>query len=330
MKKLNQHQRAEIYVLAKQGMGLRPIARQFHCSVKTAKKWAQRPPSNGLADAARPGRPRCTTLAVDRKIVKIATSGDRRTSLRDIAQRVRTTHGTRPSYFTVRDRLAAVGLKKRAPKLKPLLTERHKQKRLVFAQTHVGVDWSNAAFHDEKKFYLRRSTKNVWRLRGEVVIVPQAKHSTSVNVWGACGRGGLSPLLVFDENLTGAMLHDILQQDFLPNLAGITGVSDGPWVSFHDGDPKYKSKIVQSLLTDADVPDAGQPPSSPDLNIIENVWHLLTDKVQQRAPTNKASFVRTIKDEWKKISTDLLENLVLSMPRRLAAAVAAGGGSTRY
>jgi len=61
---------------------------------------------------------------------------------------------------------------------------------------------------------------------------------------GCCGRGA-SPH-IFDENLTTKMLRDILAEYFLPHLPEITGMPEGPWLSFRDGDPKYRSRLVQS------------------------------------------------------------------------------------
>jgi len=260
---------------------------------------------------------------------KIVTSGDRRGSLRAIARRVLTAQGTHPSYETVRAHLALVALKKRSPECKLLLTEEHKQKRLAFARAHGGADWSGAACHDEKKFFLRRPTKSVWRLPGEVVVMPQVEHPVSVNVWGACGRGGVSPIHIFDENLTAKMLCDILVEDFLSHLPEITGMPVGPWLGFHD-DPQYRSCHVQSLLADAGIPNAGSPPSSPELNIIENIWRILSDRIQERNLTDKQSLARAIEEEWEHLPLVLLASPVDSAPRRPVAILEAHRGNTRY
>jgi len=76
--------------------------------------------------------------------------------------------------------------------------------------------------------------------------------------------------------------------------------------------------------------DAGQPSSSPDLNAIGNIWHILNDKAQLHQPADKHAFVHAIKEKWANLPTSLLEHLVDSLPRRLAAIKAAKGGSTRY
>jgi len=105
-------------------------------------------------------------------MAQMATSGDRRESLGDIARRVLTTQGVHPSHMTVGRQPLEVGLEKRAPKPKPLITSPHQQLHLAFAQRHTDGDWRHAIFHGQKKFAQRRATTAVWRLRGEAVVVP--------------------------------------------------------------------------------------------------------------------------------------------------------------
>jgi len=60
-------------------------------------------------------------------------------------------------------------------------------------------------------------------------------------MYGACGRSGLSPIVVFDGTLTAvAKLRVILEQHFVPNLAAITGHPEDPDRSFNDKDHKYR------------------------------------------------------------------------------------------
>ena len=63
---------------------------------------------------------------------------------------------------------------------------------------------------------------------------------------------------------------------------------------------------------------------------MENAWALLAAAVKKRKPTTKAALELEIRSEWKKISTPKLNSLIESMPRRLKAVLAAGGGPTKY
>ncbi len=90
--------------------------------------------------------------------------------------------------------------------------------------------------------------------------------------------------------------------------------------------------MVTKFFADNKVKVMPWPPYSPDVNPIENLWGDLKRKVNARSPNSVESLVRIAKEEWKKITVDkaLLERLVESMPRRLAAVIKSEGGATRY
>jgi len=72
------------------------------------------------------------------------------------------------------------------------------------------------------------------------------------------------------------------------------------------------------------------PPQSPDLNPIEHVWNILEKNIQERRPKNHQDLERILEEEWRKIRPLDIHNLINSMPRRVAAVIAAKGGHTKY
>jgi hypothetical protein len=81
------------------------------------------------------------------------------------------------------------------------------------------------------------------------------------------------------------------------------------------------------------------PPHSPDLNPIKHIWSALKKKLSQICPelrdlrrnhTDIALLKQKIKEAWDLIDQELIDTLVESMPRRLAAVRAARGYYTRY
>lgn len=76
----------------------------------------------------------------------------------------------------------------------------------------------------------------------------------------------------------------------------------------------------------------GWPPYSPDLNIIENVWGLLSRKVYEsgRQFEDKKSLIEGIKKAWAEISLQYIENLYNSIPNRIYETILKKGGNTHY
>ena len=75
---------------------------------------------------------------------------------------------------------------------------------------------------------------------------------------------------------------------------------------------------------------AGWPGNSPDLNPIEK--SLVPDKASAKKRTRdvKGGNQERIKKVWRAITPEYLNSLNESMPRRMAAVIAAGGGHTKY
>ncbi len=92
---------------------------------------------------------------------------------------------------------------------------------------------------------------------------------------------------------------------------------------------------VTEFLETENVPLLEWPPCSPDLNIIENVWHYLKLKMKKLRAANSRdelweNVLLVIHSMWEAEMTETINNLYESMPRRMAAVIAARGGNTKY
>ncbi|GFX66688.1 transposable element tcb2 transposase [Trichonephila clavipes] len=74
------------------------------------------------------------------------------------------------------------------------------------------------------------------------------------------------------------------------------------------------------------------PPKSPDMNIIEYIWNALQRAFQKRSPPllTPTDLRTALQDSWCQLPPALLQTLIESMPRRVAAVLRARGGPTRY
>ncbi len=74
------------------------------------------------------------------------------------------------------------------------------------------------------------------------------------------------------------------------------------------------------------------PAQSPDLNPIEHLWDHLKKKLggYDKAPSGMIELWERVEEVWEKIDTEVCQNLIESMPRRVEAVLKAKGGYTKY
>ena len=70
----------------------------------------------------------------------------------------------------------------------------------------------------------------------------------------------------------------------------------------------------------------------PDLNPIENLWHILRAKIRKRRPKvlKKEDLMHALLEEWEQLDIGVVNHLIDSMLRRLQAVIDTKGGSTKY
>lgn len=76
------------------------------------------------------------------------------------------------------------------------------------------------------------------------------------------------------------------------------------------------------------------PSKSPDINIIENVWGVMTRKIYKAnfRPANRDELVLFIEETWNELSDDLdfVRSLYLSIPNRLNELLQKNGAITKH
>ena len=90
----------------------------------------------------------------------------------------------------------------------------------------------------------------------------------------------------------------------------------GRWWRFQqDNDLKHISQVAKEFL-DEKFPEVMEWPSnSPDLNPIENLWGIIKHEVEKRMPSNISELHQYLTEEWQKIPSTTLVNLIKSMNR---------------
>ncbi len=73
------------------------------------------------------------------------------------------------------------------------------------------------------------------------------------------------------------------------------------------------------------------PDTSPDLNVIENLWDIIDKKLTNYHPRTVNDLQQIILKLWSEISTETCQTLVESMPRRMETCIRVKGNtSSKY
>ena len=151
-----------------------------------------------------------------------------------------------------------------------------------------------------------------------------------VMFWGAiCSKGPIA-LSRIDGTMTGPKYIATLNRFLVPFL------ENQPlsmcYQFQHDNAPCHTAQITKRFLADNSIEVLPNwPPYSPDLNVIENLWAFLKNKVRRESVTTREDLEARVMEIWRSSEVkELCERLVTSMPRRIAGCIANKGGYIKY
>jgi hypothetical protein len=145
--------------------------------------------------------------------------------------------------------------------------------------------------------------------------------------WGGISVKGKTPLFCFTEIMDGPFYVNILQNQLLPAVQNMYG---GGWRLQQDNDPKHTSRVAKKFIAENHIDAMEWPSNSPDLNPIENMWHLVKNNVEKRMPQDTKELSRFMVEEWDAIPQTVVNNLIASMSRRCELVLEQNGDRIPY
>ena len=121
-------------------------------------------------------------------------------------------------------------------------------------------------------------------------------------------------------------------KDELLNTLEYYGLNPPDIIFQQDNNPKHTCRKVKEWLEEQDFKTMIWPAQSPDLNPIEHLWQHLKRRLAEHEtpPKGILELWERIQVEWERIPTSFCQDLIESMPRRVAAVIRAKGGYTKY
>ena len=214
----------------------------------------------------------------------------------------------------------------------PPLTRRHKAARLAFAKTYANTDWRNVVFSDETKLEFGDHGRKSWCCRGARKKRIVRAHPPSCQLWAAVGWRRSTSLVPRSVMNAGVYIATLRR-----HLPAVLNIRRGMMFQ-QDNAPSHTAKVVKSYLKSAKVKALEWPALSPDLNLIENLWHQLKVRVTRRvAKLNdvfppKEALIGIAQRQWTALVSNpaVLQPLFDSMPDRLHEVIQNRGGFTHY
>lgn len=335
-----------VYALLDYGLSIRRVSRLEKVPVTTVHRWKTHPTERRQYEH-RVGRKKLLTEPPWRRIKRYVTSGykGRTATYSTIIKELQ----LNCSVDTLHRFMAEHGYHKCKACQKPYINESTRKQRLEFARRYEhwsADDWEKVTFSDAVSFEVgKRSRDLVIRTRGERFCQDCLQYifchkKDKVMAWGAVGSLG-QPDLVFlkgsgvrggvtMEDYMDQVLEDVVAPAF-EDLLEI--VPDALYLE--DNAPVHGSGKAQTLAefkAARGISIIILPPYSPDLNIIENMWRALKQRLQRLPciPQSSSELEDTAQRVWRQLGPDLWRKYIRTMPDRIKAVIRARGLQTKY
>jgi len=249
------------------------------------------------------------------------------------------------SAGSICNHLASQGYHRRLARRVPYLTKGQRRKRLEWARKVRGFEWDKVIWSDESYIYLDDTRGRIYVTRQDneifqedCLILTFKQSSICVMVWGCIMQGRKGPLVVLEYpgGRGGGMnakryQEQVLEKEFLGFWSKMKE-KRGSIFFQHDGAPSHTSKTTVQWLKSHDITIFPHPPSSPDVNPIENIWHELKEHIRKQAhhPSSVAELIEAVKEAWKQIKIKDVNKYVHRMDDVVEAVLKAKGGHTGF
>jgi DDE superfamily endonuclease len=334
---LTEQQRREIGALALSAPCILQLARKYKCRPGTINRWLaegrKMQPNYGVA----PGRGRKPVLSPAER------TAARRMAANNKTARAITLHLNRKREHPVSEttvlraiRSARCGFVWRAVTARRRLSDANKAARVQFSRSNQQADVSNWVFLDAKYLYCYNKDGNrrrfCWQRLDKKPKSARTGAATVFLFYGAVALGHKSELyFVHPTPEPGSKKKKSGKQftssDYIAMLRGLKReidqwFPDGGYLLIRDHAPQHMSADSEAAVAEMGlhVHDAF-PAQSWDLNIIENVWGVLDNNMQDSRARTNDGWRRGIKHAWKCIKQSTIDALVGSVNRRMGEVI---------
>lgn len=225
----------------------------------------------------RSGRPPIITVRQKREIIREASL--KKLSASEIRRKLELNVTTRRVGQILHNSGTLTWIKNKG---KPELKKHHKDARLEFAMSHLSWanQWKKIIFSDEKKFTLDGPDgyRRYWHdnRKKQEISLHRNFQGGNIMVWAGFCYTDRTPICFITNKMNGAGYIKLLDEVLLNFLDEI---DDDNLIFQQDNAPVHRARVVSNWFDEKNIEAMQWPALSPDLNPIENLWGIISNRI---------------------------------------------------
>ena len=263
----------------------------------------------------------------ENKVIQMVKENPEGASLNKLAARV---GGI--SANSIRLLLVKKGFKYKAYDKGIIYTEEERVNRVAFCKKMLAEEGKliyQTFFSDEMSIELNKTHKTkAWSLATENIRMKKATEHVKLNCWGAISAQGATSVDIYEKGMNGTLYQQVIKRH-TPEMEKIFPDGEG-FYFMQDNHPAHQ-KSEEWIVKEQKLKLIKFPKRSPDLNIIENLWSALKERVVSEAPTNEKELRASLLSNWELLTkADRLLPFFEGLHRRYILCIEKGGHKFRY